>query len=349
MSKALTDLAPITRHFRAKAGSDILVSAVHHLGVFEVLKKTAHSIAQLQKILNIKERPAMVLFPALCAMGMMKFNNQGDLELTELGTWLTSDRPGNMIGYLGLEKQAAGVLMMTEWLRNDGPADLSKGMSYIKDEDAPSPMDDPESARFFTMALAGRAKYLSPVVADKMSKRNGHLLDVAGGTGYYAYEWLMVNPGSTATIMDRAEVLKVASEILEDFCISVPGASSLKQRITFLPGDMLADKLPAADVLLAASLFHDWPADTCILLANKFAAALKPGGELWVHDAFLNDTLDGPIAVTDYSAMLFLGTKGRAYSRKEFRNWFAGAGLVPSVENIPTLMDYGLISAFKPV
>jgi hypothetical protein len=149
--------------------------------------------------------------------------------------------------------------------------------------------------------------------------------------------------------MDRAEVLKVASEILEDFCISVPGASSLKQRITFLPGDMLADKLPAADVVLAASLFHDWAADTCILLANKFAAALKPGGELWVHDAFLNDTLDGPIAVTDYSAMLFLGTKGRAYSRKEFRNWFAGAGLVPSVENIPTLMDYGLISAFKPV
>ena len=115
-----------------------------------------------------------------------------------------------------------------------------------------------------------------------------------------------------------------------------------------MPGDMLTDDLPKADLLLAASVFHDWPTETCEVLAKKFAAALKPGGELWIHDAFLNDALDGPIAVTDYSAMLFLGSKGRAYSRKEYRNWISQAGLVPSPENILTLMDYGLISAIKP-
>jgi hypothetical protein len=84
------------------------------------------------------------------------------------------------------------------------------------------------------------------------------------------------------------------------------------------------------------------------VLAKKFAAALNPSGELWVHDAFLDDTLDGPIAVTDYSAMLFLGTKGRAYSRKEYRTWLSNAGLQPTTVEIPTLMDYGLISANKP-
>jgi hypothetical protein len=111
---------------------------------------------------------------------------------------------------------------------------------------------------------------------------------------------------------------------------------------------MLTDKLPEADILLAASVFHDWPTEICVRLAGIFASALRPGGELWVHDAFLNDTLDGPIAVTDYSATLFLGTKGRAYSRKEYKTWLLKAGLNPTSDEIPTLMDYGLISAVKP-
>ncbi|MBA4168679.1 MAG: methyltransferase, partial [Chitinophagaceae bacterium] len=234
---------------------------------------------------------------------------------------------------------------ITERLRHDGPKDISQGVSYVKDEHADSPMDERETARFFTMALAGRARYLSPVVAGNMPKRSGRLLDIAGGTGYYSYEWLLANPASTATIMDRPEVLKVAKEILEDF----HGKDEIKQRVAFLAGDMLVDKLPGADIVLAASLFHDWPEDICRSLAKKFAAAVNPGGELWVHDAFLEDTLDGPLAVTDYSAMLFLGTKGRAYSRKEYREWLSNAGLVPQDKNIPTLMDYGLISAIKPV
>jgi hypothetical protein len=111
---------------------------------------------------------------------------------------------------------------------------------------------------------------------------------------------------------------------------------------------MLEDELPRAEVLLAASLFHDWPAATCEQLARRFAAALAPGGELWAHDAFLNDALDGPLAVTDYSAQLFWVTKGRCYSRAEYREWFARAGLAALPGEPVTALDYSLISARKP-
>ena len=96
-----------------------------------------------------------------------------------------------------------------------------------------------------------------------------------------------------------------------------------------------------------APSIHDWPTATCEKLAHRFAVSLNPGGELWVHDAFLDDTLDGPLAVTDYSAQLFWVTKGRCYSRQEYRTWLAKAGLVSTENNIPTLMDYGLISFRK--
>jgi hypothetical protein len=150
--------------------------------------------------------------------------------------------------------------------------------------------------------------------------------------------------------MDRAQVLSVAREFLEVFARSGrPGAATVPDRVQLLPGDMLTDPLPAADLLLAASLFHDWPTETCRLLAQRFATALRPSGELWVHDAFLVDTLDGPPAVTDYSAALFRGTKGRCYSRREYRQWFAEAGLIPGTYTFPTQMDYALIAARKPV
>ncbi|RDC62648.1 methyltransferase [Adhaeribacter pallidiroseus] len=345
----MLDLAPITRILRAKAGSQLLVAGTHYLPVFEELSRGALFLPELQERLHLKERPALVLFPALCAMGLIEHDAVGKLKLTETGKYLTAANATNLLGYVGLEKDDPGVIKMAEWLQHDGPENTQQGFSYVKDEGAPSPMDEAETARFFTMALAGRAKFLSPIVANKITKHPGLLLDVAGGTGYYTYEWLRANPTSQAIVLDRPEVLKVAAELFEEFCQDHPAeATSLKNRLTFMPGDMLTDRLPEADVLLAASLFHDWPVETCEKLAVKFAKSLKPGGFFWVHDAFLNDTLDGPIAVTDYSAMLFLGTKGRCYCRKEYRNWFTKAGLIPTTEEVPTLMDYGLIAAIKP-
>lgn len=342
------DPAPVTRHLRAMFGSRLLIVAVHHLPVFEVLSDGPLSLTDLGSRLGLAERPARVLIPALCAMGFLRYDDAGQLHITELGGYLTQHQTPNLTGYTGLEKDDPGAVEMALRLKNDGPVDAPDGISFVKEGDGPSPMDDPDLSRKFTLGLAGRAKYLSPIVAANLSQREGHLLDVAGGTGYYTYEWLLNNPRSTATLLDRPAVLTVATEVLDEFSRSGrPGADSLRDRVTFLPGDMLTDVLPQADILLAASLFHDWPASTCRLLAHRFASALRAEGELWVHDAFLNDGLDGPLAVTDYSAQLFWGTKGRCYSRAEYRSWFMEAGLQPTTDEIPTQLDYGLIRATK--
>ncbi len=343
------ELAPITRHLRAMYGSRLLVAAVHHLNLFEQFRDGPLSFAVLQQRLDLKDRPAMVLFPALCAMGMLERDSSGRLSLTGLGRHLTSALVPNLMSYSGLEKNDPGILEMAERLRNDGPLGVAGGTAFVKDDTGPSPMDDPETARQLTLALAGRAGILSPVVADALPKSGGHFLDVAGGSGLFAYEWLRANPNATATVFDRPQVLTVAGEFLDDFCESgTTGAGSVSGRVRFQPGNMLEDELPRADLILAASLFHDWPQATCRMLASRFGDTLNPGGQLWVHDAFLNDTLDGPLPVTDYSAQLFWVTKGRCYSRREYREWFSAAGLAPTLRNLPTLMDYGLICARKP-
>ncbi len=346
--QAILDLAPITRHMRAMYSSRLLIAAVHHLNAFEQFADGPKTIAELQRRLDLQDRPAMVLFPALCAMGMLTRDAAGKLSLTEVGRGLTNDGVPNLKGYLGLEKDDPGVVEMAQRLRNDGPLSATEGIAYTKEGDAPSPMDDPESARFLTLALAGRAQYLAPLVASALPQRKGSLLDIAGGSGVFAYEWLLCNPESTATVVDREQVLAVAAEFLDTYAQSGrPGANTLRERVRLVPGDMLEDDMPRADIVLAASLFHDWPEPTCEKLARRFAAAVNPGGELWVHDMFLDDTLDGPPAATDYSAQLFWVTKGRAYSRKEYHRWLTDAGLTPTEHNIPTRVDYGLIAARK--
>ncbi|MEZ0539934.1 methyltransferase [Fibrella arboris] len=343
------DPAPITRHLRAMFGSRLMLAAIHHLHVFETLSAEPLTLADLRDRLDLAERPAMVLFPALCALDLLLFDEQRRLTISPLGHYLTQAHVPTLTGYTGLEKEDPGVVEMAQLLRNDGPLDAPQGISFVKEGEGPSPMDDAALARKFTMGLAGRAQLLSPLVAANLPKRTGHLLDVAGGSGYYTYEWLLRNPASTATLFDRPAVLAVAADLLDEFeQSSRPGADTVKARLTFLPGDMLTDDLPETDLLLAASLFHDWPTPTCQQLAHRFADALRPGGEIWVHDSFLNDTLDGPLAATDYSAQLFVVTKGRCYSRAEYQSWFADAGLTPLPAAIPTQLDYGLIASRKP-
>ncbi|HEX4646435.1 MAG TPA: methyltransferase [Verrucomicrobiae bacterium] len=346
---AKPDFAVVAGHLRAMFRSRLLVAAVHHLKVFEQFDDGALAMADLRRRLGLKERPAMVLFPALRAMSLLKLDSTGKLFITALGRCLTIASTPNLVSYLGLEKDDPGVIEMASRLKNDGPLNAGQGIAYVKEGTEPSPMDDAKAARYLTLALAGRAGILSPIAAEQMPRLEGHLLDVAGGSGLFAYEWLRLNPKSSATVFDRPRVLAVAAEFLEEFCRSGKrGADSVKKRVKLQPGNMLEDTLPRADMVLAASLFHDWPEETCVALARRFAGALNPGGSVWAHDAFLDDTMDGPLAVADYSAQLFWVTKGRCYSRREYRDWFARAGLLPVKKEIPTAMDYSLISARKP-
>ena len=338
------------RPLRAAYQTRLLLAATHHLEVFEQFAEGPQTLAALRDRLGLAERPSLVLFPALCALGLLEYDPDASrLKLTEAGASLTRAADPNMLGYLSFSAEEPDVIEMAQRLRHDGPADASgAGVDYVKEGDGPSPMDDPDTARLLTLRLAGRARILSPLTARALPGGRLHLLDVAAGSGYYSFEWLLANPEGTATVLDRPAVLRVAEECLEAFCREKNVAmDDLRRRVRFLPGDMLTDELPRADVLLAFSLLHDWPTETCRILVERFAGALNPGGTLWVHDEFLDDTLDGPLDAALYGAQLFWITKGRIYSRAEHRAWFAAAGLSPSDARLPTALNYSLIAAAK--
>jgi predicted O-methyltransferase YrrM len=239
-------------------------------------------------------------------------------------------------GYVGLLADSPGVREIVERLSTNRPAGAKpeeKGAAFIYRDGIDSAMEKEASARHLTLALAGRARNVAPLLAERVPLRGARrLLDVGGGTGIYSIAWLQKDPELSAIVLDRPEVLKVAAEMAADCGVG--------DRLECVPFDMFSDQIPSgADVVLLSNVLHDWDVPQCRALVRRCAAALPQGGRVVVHDVLLDDDLAGPLPIALYSAALFTLTEGRAYSAAEIGGWLFEAGLTVGTP-VPTLVHY---------
>jgi SAM-dependent methyltransferase len=339
-----TDPTPIFELFRGSYGTELLTAAVVEFRLFQRLADEPRPAAALANQLGLAPRPASVLFTAIRAMGLIADDDHGRLSLTPLAReHLAPAAPHDVSGYVGLAKDSPGVRNMIERLRANRAAGRhaeASGTAFTFRPGVDSLMDQEAAARELTLALAGRAKNVAPVLAERVPLAEARLLlDVGGGTGLYSIAWLKRHPRLRAIVWDRPEVLKVAAEMALEYGVA--------DRLECVAGDMLVDDFPAeADVCLLSNILHDWDVPECRRLIARAAAALAPGGTLLIHDVFLDDDLGGPLPVALYSAALFAVTEGRAYSAAEYRAWLVEAGLTPGVVE-PTLIHCGVLAANK--
>lgn len=297
-----TDPTPIFEAFRGNYGTELLTAAVAHFNLFDRLSERPRTVDELAHDLGLDARPAVVLFTALRAMGWLTSDGGGKLTLTPVAReHLVPKGEFDVGAYLGLAAETPGVLAMVERLKTNRPpgiADSEAGVAYIYREGVRSAMDQEASARHLTLALAGRAKNVAPVLAERLSLAHSRLLlDVGGGSGIYAVAWLRRHAALRAIVWDRAAVLKVAYEMAESYAVS--------DRLECRPGDMFADHLPrGVDCVLLSNILHDWDVPDCRRLVARCAAALPSGGRLLIHDVFLNDALDGPLPVALFSGVV---------------------------------------------
>ena len=200
-------------------------------------------------------------------------------------------------------------------------------------------MEQEASARRLTLALAGRAKNVAPSLAAQIDlNHTSTLLDLGGGTGIYSIACLQKYPHLKAIVFDHPQVLKVAEEMGQAYGVA--------DRLFFQPGDMFVDPLPECETILLSNVLHDWDIPECEKLVARCADRIPKGGQVIIHDVFLDDDLGGPFALAMYSAALFTLTEGRAYSAAEYRSWLQAVGLSPQPVK-PTLVHCGLMAAVK--
>lgn len=343
MRKPDLDPTAIFELFRGGHATELLTAAVAHFNVFGQLAEQPQTSDQLRAELGLEVRPSVVLFTALKAFGLLVEDQAGVMSLTDVArNHLVPGAEFDVGSYVGLAAQSPNVLDMVERLKTNSPAgvDSDMGAAFIYRDGIASAMETEESARHFTMALAGRARNVAPVLAENVPMNEARLLlDIGGGTGIYSFALLQKNPNLRAVIVDRPEVLCIAEELAVEYGVA--------DQAELVPGDMFADPLPKdADVVLLSNILHDWDVPECRHLVQRCAGSLAEDGRLLIHDVFLNDALDGPLPIALYSASLFYFTEGRAYSAAEYRSWLTEAGLT-SGGIIPTLIHCGVLPATR--
>ncbi|MEQ8789975.1 MAG: methyltransferase [Pirellulaceae bacterium] len=338
-----TDPTPIFELFRGSYGAELLTAAVAHFDIFRRLADGPLHEETLGEQLQLAPRARVVLLTALKAMDLLRLSEQQEIELTDLAREHLAPGGAFDVGdYVGLAAASAGVLEMVERLRSNRPAgsDDAAGAAFIYRDGIKSAMEQEATARHFTLALAGRAKNVAPVLAERLSLEGvDRLLDVGGGTGIYSIALLQRHPQLQAVVYDRPEVLKVASEMA--------AAYGVADRLQCSPGDMFRDPLPGdCQAVLLSNVLHDWDVPQCQALLDRCADVLPAGGRVLIHDVFLSDALDGPLPIALYSAALFTLTEGRAYSAAEFAAMLHAAGLTAGAIT-PTLVHCGVLAATK--
>ena len=341
LEKPSTDPTPIFEHFRGAHGTELLVAATCHLKFFDKLAKRPLTWDEMRQTMGLAERPLVVLTTALRAMGTLTKDGDGRFACAPLAAEHLVDGGGFAVfDYLGLAADAPNVIAMLQRLRTNKPIGAEgDGTAFIFKEGEKSKMDQESEARRLTLSLAGRAKNVAPHLAANSPLRNANtLLDLGGGSGIYAIAYLLAQPELQAIVLDRPEVLKVAEEFAEEH--------GVVDRLRLQEGDMFTDELPSCDVALLSNVLHDWDLPECEALVRRSADAVRPGGEVVIHDVFLNDERDGPLPVALYSASLFSLTEGRAYSAAEYKDMLRQASLTPG-EVTPTLVHCGALAGRK--
>jgi len=178
--------------------------------------------------------------------------------------------------------------------------------------------------RAFIAAMHWRACQHAPgVVASLDLTAVSRVLDVGGGSGAYAMEFVRVKPGISATVFDLPNVLPLTAEYVRQ--------AGLQDRVTFVAGDYDKNDLGRGfDLVFLSAIIHSNSPRGNRDLIRKGAAALNPSGQLVVQDFIVDEERAGPPFGVLFALNMLVGTEaGDTYTESEVRRWMLEAGLGP--------------------
>lgn len=335
-----TDPALLLRFRDRQYSAEALAAALLHLDLFTWLHRNPGTdTAGLCQALGTVPRPTDVLLTLARAGGFLTTDASGRHHLTPLGReYLVQGSPWFLGPYYAPIGDTPVVRGFLQVLRTGKPANWQ---AQKEGKDWHASMLSEDFARSFTDLMNSRGLALGQALARALPPHlasRAHLLDIGGGSGIYAAAILALHPHLRATVLEQSPVDRITrSEIARH---------GLADRIQVVAADMFAGGWPPADCLLFSNVLHDWDTPEVGELLRRAAQALPPGGLLIIHDAFLDDTKSGPLAVAEYSVLLANISQGRCYSAAEYSSLLADAGFDPG-PFVPTLADRGFLTAVR--
>jgi hypothetical protein len=283
-----------------------LLYVAEELGVARVLAEGPRTGAELAEAVGADPSALTRVLRGLALEDVVS-EDGGRFALTPIGEQLVPLAGAARVRGQVYYRAAEGLL---DAVREGGTAfERVHGTTFFAHLDA-HPGDDAA----FAASMAGRSEAeAGAVVAAYDFGAFASLVDVGGGRGILLRA-ILERWSPRATLVDRADTVAVARELLGD-------------RATCVEGDFF-ERLPAgADAYLLSRVIHDWDDEPARRILTVAREALPPHGRVLVVDAILPERakdLPGAIRM-DLHMLVLLGARER--TEAEFRALLASAGL----------------------
>jgi SAM-dependent methyltransferase len=341
-----TDPTPLFDLAEGMHAIEALTAAVGWLHLFEQLETHPSDSTEICASLSLAPRPGRVLLTLLASLGLVQRDGRGVYHLTDLAReHMLPGSPWSLAPCFEALKDRPSCRSMLAVLRSGQPLGAPDPAASEQTEASTQPwlqgMDQEAFAEYFLNAIDSRNAYLAHVLAERLDLADRRsLLDVAGGSGIYACALVRRYPYLRATVLEKNPVDAVARRAV--------ARRGLSDRVYVASGDMLGAPLPEGhDAHLYSNVIHDWDEATVRRLLAASFSALRPGGQIVLHDAFLDESQSGPRAVAEYSVLLMSFTAGRCYAVPEVRELIEAAGF-RDVGLLRTAVHRSVVTASKP-
>ncbi|WP_420847256.1 methyltransferase [Nonomuraea zeae] len=244
------------------------------------LDDLAGAVAAATDLGRPDERLLARLMRALRHLGLVDLDVGGRYRLTADGEPLISDRddslaPAALIWGTDLWRDSAHLLHLT----------IARGVPVALDTyEVSSPYaylhSRPAEGRLFNEFMRTRSHSVADALAAQDLSRFGSVADIGGGTGIVLARLLQRNPGLRGTLFELPEVAAEARQHLGELGLDA---------VTVVEGDMFADPLPPAELLLLCNVVHNYDDERAVKLLARVAELMTAGAELWIVDSIVED------------------------------------------------------------
>ena len=274
----ITDVREISSIAYGFIASKVLFSALN-ARLFELLAAGPRTLADLAAETGVADNRLETLLTACTSLGLVERGPDGYCNAPGSQRYLVAASPMYFGDYFRfqIDRQLYPLLLgLDQALQGTAP-----GTIYDM-------MKSPEEADYFSRAQHAGSLGPAAVVAKQVDLASAtSVLDVAGGSGAFSITLCRRFPGLRATVLDFPTVTPVATRYIAE--------AGLADRIAVLPGDALQSAWPGGqDAVLLSYLLSAVAGDAIPRLARLAHDALRPGGQVLVHDFFVDDDRSGP-------------------------------------------------------
>jgi SAM-dependent methyltransferase len=291
------------------------IRAAVDLDVFTAIAAGTDTPATMGEMLAASERGLRILCDALTIWGFLTKTGSAYALTPDSAFFLDRRSPaylGGMLGFMQHPFHKTNFDGLAETIRKGEPVDLEDSLTIENEVWV-------EFAHSMVNMMAPMSEFLGKVAADGAAE-SLRVLDIAAGHGMFGIGVAKAHPGARITAVDWPKVLEVAQANAQKMGV----ADRYEQR----PGSAFeVDLGEGYDVVLVTNFYHHFDPPTCVKLAKRFHAALRPGGRMLTLEFVPNDDRVTPPQSALFPLIMLANTPaGDAYTFSELDGMFREAG-----------------------